>query len=120
MIQVGNPPYLECSSRGDKRFSAFYARPSCLKGLSIEEAYQRMKIFSDGTTGLGWREAKGRVPTNIVDCQESYKWWWEEYIIENDLLHVLKSANGLSDVFGQKGHICQAEVLWAIRNKLKV
>lgn len=26
MIKVGFEPRLECSSRGDKRFSAFYAR----------------------------------------------------------------------------------------------
>ena len=44
MIKHGNPPYLECSSRGDKRFSAFYAR---IKGKTIEEIYQSAKIFAD-------------------------------------------------------------------------
>lgn len=120
MIKVGDPPYLECSSRGDKRFSAFYARPKFLKGRSIEEAYQDMKVFNDGKTNLGWREAKGRRASNQEECERFYRYAWEEYIIEKDLLHVLKAATGLSDVFGQKNHICQALVLWDIRNKLDI
>lgn len=120
MIQIGEPPYLECSSKGDKRFSAFYARPSFLKGKSIEEAYQAMKIFPDGKSNLTWREAKGRRALNEDDCRRFYSYAWEEYIIEKDLLHVLKASTGLSDVFGQKNHVCQALVLWDIRNKLDI
>jgi hypothetical protein len=37
-----------------------------------------MKIFPDGSTGLNWREAKGKTPINIKECKEQYhKWWWE-------------------------------------------
>lgn len=40
MIMHGNSPYLECSSRGDKRFSAFYAVVAINnKRLSIEQFY---------------------------------------------------------------------------------
>ncbi len=119
MVKIGEPPYLECSSKGDKRFSAFYARPKCLRGKSIEDAYQGMKIIN-GKSGLTWREAKGKFASNQKECEDYYKWLWEEYVIENDLLYVLKSSTGLSDIFGQQGHICQAEVLWEIRNKLEI
>ena len=52
MIKHGTAPFWECSSKGDKRFSAFYAR---VDGRSIEEQYQAAKIFEDGSTGLTWR-----------------------------------------------------------------
>ena len=37
MIKCGIPPYLECSSRGNKAFSAFYARLKAYGNKSIEE-----------------------------------------------------------------------------------
>lgn len=116
MIKHGEAPYLECSSRGDKRFSAFYARPKSLNGRSIEEAYQAAKVFADGSTGLSWREAKGRQPVNMDECHAYYVTLWHEYVQENHLLPVLQAASGLSDMFGQPGHVCQATVLWCIRN----
>lgn len=115
MIKLGTSPYLECSSKGDKRFSAFYARPRSLNGKSIEEAYQSMKVFADGSTGLGWREAKGKKAINADECRIAYEQWWKEWIEEQKLIDVLVEAQGLSDMFGQKGHICQAEVLWNLR-----
>lgn len=119
MIQVGDPPYLECSSRGDKRFSAFFARIKSRDNKSIEEIYQASKIFEDGSTGLSWKEAKGRKAINQDACNILYTKLWEEYIEENpELLDVLKSASGLSDIFGQKDHCCQAIELWNIRNSL--
>lgn len=45
MIKHGESPYLECSSKGDKRFSAFYARLQNNLGRSIEEIYQGVKCF---------------------------------------------------------------------------
>ena len=45
MLSVGSPPFLECSSRGDVRFSSFYARPKSLNGSSIEEAYQAIVLW---------------------------------------------------------------------------
>ena len=116
MIRHGNAPYLECSSRGDKRFSSFYARPESLGGASIEEAYQAMKVLEDGSTGYSWREVKGKRPTNAEDCVVAFAKWWREWVDEQGLLPVLRKASGLSDMFGQSGHQCQATVLWAIRN----
>lgn len=118
MVRVGLAPYLECSSRGDRRFSAFYARPSSLGGASIEEAYQAMKVFADGTTGLSWRAAKGRRAVNMPECAAAYRRWWEDWVLEQHLEPVLLSASGLSDTFGQHGHVCQADTLWAIRADL--
>ncbi len=117
MIRFGEPPYLECSSKGDRRFSAFYARIKSRGNKSIEELYQAYKLFADGTTGLHWRKAKGRTDcTNMPECRIFYSLLWREYIAENpELNFILNKATGISDVFGQSGHACQAEELWQIR-----
>lgn len=115
MVRYGSAPYLECSSKGDKRFSAFSARPRSLNGRSIEQAYQAMKIFADGSTGLSWRDAKGKFAVNQETCAAAYEQWWREWVDEQQLAPVLRAAAGLSDIFGQVGHVCQAEVLWRIR-----
>lgn len=113
MIKYGSPPFLECSSRGDKRFSAFYAK---VGGQTIEKQYQAAKVLEDGSTGLSWRDAKGRKAANARECAELYSKLWDQYIRENpDLLLVLQQASGLSDAFGQPGHCCQATELWRIR-----
>ena len=118
MIVIGYPPYLECSSRGDKRFSAFYARIVRRRNQSIEEIYQAAKVFPNGDTGLSWREAKGRVPVNCIDVQKLYALLWDEYIEEKpQLIPILINATGLSDMFGRHNHACQAVELWRIRNK---
>jgi hypothetical protein len=116
MIKVGKEPYLECSSKGAKHFSAFYAK---INGRSIEDIYQAAKIFEDGSTGLGWREAKGKVPTNIDEVHKLYVGLWRTYILDNPYYwEELKNASGLSDMFGQEGHVCQATALWEIREEL--
>jgi sulfatase maturation enzyme AslB (radical SAM superfamily) len=116
VIKHGEPPYLECSSQGDKRFSAFYARPDSLGGKSIEKAYQAMKVFEDGSTGLSWRKAMGKFSVNREECEAAYINWWQEWVEQEGLLHILQAATGLSDRFGKFGHVCQATVLWNIRN----
>ena len=116
MIRHGIPPYLECSSKGDKRFSAFYAK---VNGKSIESQYQAAKIFEDGSTNLNWKQAKGRLAINQLEVNILYENLWRHYINENpNLQRILIDVNGLSDIFGQVGHICQASVLWKIRNEL--
>lgn len=121
MIKHGSAPFLECSSKGDSRFSAFNARIRGRYNESIEKIYQGSKIFEQGngfTRNLSWREAKGRKPVNARACATLYSKLWDEYIDENpDLLIVLKKASGLSDIFGQVGHCCQATELWRIRNE---
>lgn len=117
MIRHGVAPFLECSSKGDKRFSAFYARVKGRGNRSIEEIYQAAKRFPDGSTGLSVKDAKGRHATNSEDVAELYAELWNEYISENAfLIPTLISASGLSDIFGQGGHVCQATELWRIRS----
>lgn len=115
MIRVGVAPYLECSTHGDRRFSAFAARIKGRGDRSIEEIYQGAKVFPDGSTGLGWREAKGRAPVNREEVVALYDDLWWEYLAENPhLVPILKAASGLSDRFGRRGSPCQAEVLWRL------
>lgn len=117
MVKHGVAPYLECSSSGDNRFSAFWACIKSRGGKSIEEIYQAAKVFEDGETGLSWRQAKGRTPMNIQQVRELYSRLWDEYIQENpELREVIQAATGLSDKFGQPGHACQASELWRIKN----
>lgn len=118
MLKRGESPFLECSSRGDKRFSPFFAY---IRGYSksIENLYQGAKIFPDGQTNLNWKEAKGKQCINQDEVRELYDILWEQYIIENpELQKVLISQSGLSDMFGTEGNTCQADTLWRIREKL--
>lgn len=118
MIRHGEAPYLECSTRGDRRFSAFGAK---VYGATIEELYQLSKVFADGTSPTNWREGKGRHAVNAEALAELYELLWRFYLAQHSyLLSVLQEASGLSDLFGQKGHVCQATVLWKIRNELLV
>lgn len=117
MIRHGKPPYLECSGKGDVRFSAFFARIKSRGNRTIESIYQAAKILPDGRTGLHWYHAKGKAAINAEECAELYSRLWDEYINENPhLLDVLKAATGLSDMFGQQGRCCQATELWRIRS----
>lgn len=53
---------LQCHSRGDKRYSPFYAKVSVNGSLkSIEEHYQHAKVIN-GKQPNTWREGKGRRP----------------------------------------------------------
>jgi hypothetical protein len=116
MIQHGTAPFLECSSRGDRRFSAFAAQIKGGGNKSIEDIYQAAKVFTDGSSGLTWREAKGKRAVNADEVRALYSVLWDEYIAENPhLLPVLTDASGLQDLFGQAGHVCQATELWRIR-----
>lgn len=115
VVRVGQAPYLECSSRGDSRFSAFNAH---VFGKSIESHYQGAKVFADGETGLSWRHAKGRRPINAEEVALLYKELWRHYLSENAHLYdVLAQATGLSDLFGKAGRQCQAMTLWELRNE---
>lgn len=115
-IRHGSPPFLECSSRGDKRFSAFFARIKSLNNCTIETLYQGFKIFPDGSN-CTIKEAKGRKAINQKEAHEYYSYLWDLYFQENpDLLEVIKQFSGVSDMFGKVGSCCQATEIWFIRN----
>jgi hypothetical protein len=116
MLKFGTAPFLECSSKGDKRFSAFYAK---VEGETIEKRYQACKMF-DGVCGFSWKEVKGKTPDNIEECRDIYSTLWDMYFEENpELYDVIKQYNGFSDIFGQRGHACQAEEIYRIRMELE-
>ncbi len=116
MIRHGKPPYLECSSKGDKRFSAFFARIKCCGNKTIEEIYQSCKVFEGRITNLSIKEAKGKQAINMEFAHKVYSMLWDIYLDENpELLPILQSSTGVSDIFGQEGHACQATELWRIR-----
>jgi hypothetical protein len=118
-IRHGNPPFLECSSKGMVCFSAFHARLRKYGSRSIEELYQAAKVFEDGVTGLSWREAKGKYPVNLPEVQALYSRLWDEYIEENpNLVFWIITASGFSDIFGKPNHVCQATELFRIQQSL--
>jgi hypothetical protein len=113
MIRVGSEPFLECSSKGEKRLSSLYAKIRRRNNRTIEELYQRMKMIPDGSGNLqhnlSFREAKGKVPANLDQCRSFFSLLWDEYMDENpDLIELCKQYNGFSDIFGQPGSCCQA------------
>lgn len=121
MVKHGTAPFLECSSKGEKRLSAFYARIKARGGRSIEGIYQAAKVFEDGRTDLCWREAKGKHAVNMAEVRALYSTLWDEYMAENPTLYqLLWDATGVSDMFGQYGHQCQATELWRIKQTLVI
>ena len=65
-----------------------------------------------------WRKAKGKRAINQIEVAELYELLWREYLKKNPwLMQILTEASGLSDVFGQTGHVCQATTLWSLRNE---
>lgn len=115
MLRFGSEPFLECSSKGERRLSAFSARIARRGGKTIEELYQGFKLFDGFIGGLSPKEAKGKVAINQADCRMFYSLLWDEFFKENpDLIDMVKSYNGFSDIFGQAGHACQAEEIYRI------
>lgn len=120
MIKVGKEPYLECSSKGDKRFSAMYARIKSLDNKTIEEIYQASKIFADGKTGLSVKECKGRKAINMNKVSKLYEKLWELYLKENpELIEELLKYNGYTDIFGKEGCQCQAKSIYRIVSNIR-
>lgn len=118
MLKYGEAPFLECSTKGDKRFSPFCARIEARKAQTIESLYQAAKVFPDGSTGLSWQEAKSRQAVNKEELNIFYAQLWDEYIAENlHLIPILIAQTGLSDMFGRAGHPCQVTELWRIRER---
>ncbi len=111
----------ECSSKGDKRFSAFYARLP--DGRSIEEHYQcDVKGYDPG--GTNWRLGKGKPPLRAVDTRSEYLALWQQWASHNkSLLEELRAkatAHGgvLSDRFATSP-VNQAWALATVLNELR-
>lgn len=79
-----HPNGYECSSAGDRRFSALYAQLS--DGRKIEHAYQ-LDVKGYRVRGSDWRLGKGRRALNPeVNLWQSYLDLWTRWAQENPAL----------------------------------
>lgn len=110
---------LECSSKGDKRYSAFYANVTVFgRNTNIERHYQSCKKFNDPTI----TKAKGLQPDFIeikgkkLDKKYLTPWYkllWVKYLDNNpDLVEYASQFDDFHDIFKGKNTInCQADVI---------
>jgi hypothetical protein len=108
---------LECSSKGDKRFSSFYAKVSIFgKFDSIENHYQRCKRDANGNiVGKGkpvdhiWLY-NGSLGVSFLT--QFYRLLWIKYLDENPkLVEVLRGYDDYHDMFKGRAVNCQADVI---------
>ena len=115
---------LECSSRGDKRFSALYARVMYMgKKDTIENHYQNSKRFLNPMSGeyVQCDSPKGKKVDGAVVFDELYEpdiltdfytYLWIEYFRTNqDLLQYASTFDDFNDMFKGKSINCQADVI---------
>jgi len=114
---------LECSSRGDTRFSPFFAIVEVFsKWDCIENHYQLSKRFKDENPPKTWRDCKGKNPLYIIInnkkydkkfLKDFYKLMWVQYLDNNPkLVDYLLQYDDYSDMFKTKDCIvCQADVI---------
>ena len=111
----------ECSSRGDRRFSALYATLYKYDGHTIEYVYQ---VIIKGYSSI--RDGKGKHGKLHTWKQQQlmYKQLWERYLAENSHLRVvledkLDSGYTLHDMFARGNAMNQATVLTELINERK-
>ena len=115
---------LECSSKGDKRFSAFYARIKKYGNRSIEEIYQNSKRDEyNRVPGKGKKvkymfwEGKYYSPKHLSNL---YSFLWKIYFEENpSLLEYASKFDTFTDMFRGKSINCQADVISYLVKKYK-
>lgn len=112
---------LQCHSRGDQRFSPFFARVE-FAGVedTIENHYQLAKRFGREAPKT-WRDSKGRYPTHFhiagldLDIrygEQFYKLLWVFYFAKNpELVEYARTFSGYYDLFAGKSFINQAVVI---------
>lgn len=117
---------LECSSRGDKRFSALWAKVEIF-GVTdtIENHYQLSKRFE---TLMGvevpqhWKDAKGKKPSffevdgqvfDLKHLDKFYSLMWVKYLDNHpELVRYARQFDDYNDMFKSKNSIvCQADVI---------
>lgn len=115
------PDVLECSSKGDKRFSALHAKVSVFNQEdTIENHYQLVKRFGDKAPKT-WKEAKGKPFTHVeinnkkLDKQFITQWYkllWTKYLDENPgLAEYARLFKDYNDIFKGNSYNCQADVI---------
>ena len=110
----------ECSSHGDRRFSAFFARLE--DGRTIEQHYQcDVKGYDPG--GTNWKLGKGRPPRDqCIDLWEAYLDLWRRWARLNTRMMAqlrtlaLENGNLISDRFATTP-VNQARALATLLNE---
>ena len=113
-----SPVGYECSSAGDRRFSALCA--TLTDGRTIEEAYQ-LDVKGYRRHGNDWRLGKGRRPLHRVDLWQSYLALWQRWADQNpelmaELVRRTAQYRILTDRFAS-GPISQARALAQVLNE---
>lgn len=114
-------PGYEVSSKGDKRFSALFAKMP--DGRTIEMHYQcDVKGYQPG--GKNWRLGKGKPPLKEnIDLVKEYQKLWEIWAQDNhelllELKVILRTKNNtLTDMFATT-NVNQARALSIILNAI--
>lgn len=112
-----HPLGYECSGRGDRRFSALYARLP--DGRTIEEAYQ-LDVKGYRVHGNDWRLGKGKPPLRRdVDLYAAYLSLWREWAEHNasalTYLRRVATSGVLTDMFAASP-VSQARALADLLN----
>lgn len=119
---------LECSSKGDKRFSALYAKVT-YNGIydTIEHHYQRAKRKYNGQVVKKGEKPDYMIINNIKlptkFLTPFYKYLWYIYLIEHkELVEYASSFDSFSDMFRGRNTVnSQADVIEEyIKNKKKI
>lgn len=113
------PKVLECSSAGDRRFSAFYARVQLAGQVqSIEDWYQLSKRWEGEPAPTDWRQAKGRYPdyleilgvrVPVALMSAWYDYLWFVYLSRSP--HLVAHASQFdhfTDRYARRGGVSQA------------
>lgn len=111
---------LECSTRGDRRFSALYARVKVFGNeRTIEEHYQLSKRFP--WAPATWREAKGKRPVHIevggvrLPAEYLTSWYaylWLRYLDSHpELVEYARQFDEFRDSMAKPGTNSQAEMV---------
>lgn len=112
---------LECSSKGDKRFSAFYAKVRVFGVYdSIENHYQKCKRDNNGkSVRKGQRvdhmsiwNGKANYLIKSEFLTAYYKLLWCSYLDHNpELVEYAKQFDDYNDMFKGRAINCQADVI---------
>jgi len=113
----------ECSSKGDKRFSALYA--TLKDGRTIEEAYQ-LDIKGYRAQSNDWMFGKRKPPLMSISEEDLWKQYldlWKTWANENpelitELYNKTKKNKVLTDMFANT-KISQARALAVILNEIE-
>lgn len=117
-----SPNGYECSSKGDTRFSALFARLE--DGRTIEEAYQ-LDVKGYRRIASHWMQAKGQPPLNGKTRPEllaEYLELWDTWAMENpqliEELEVASRDKVLTDMFATSD-VNQAHALSRIIDRIR-